>query len=435
MVKSQIITILDKYPVIALAVSGGSDSMAMAEWFRKNRPADSFVILNIDHHIRGEESKRDSDFVESYAKKHHIKYYHYDIDAVAYAEEHSYTIEQSARILRHKVFEEAASQYAYAVATAHHMQDQVESVFMHIARGSGIDGLIGMNVEDGHIIRPLLLTSKEEIWDYIKANDIAYLDDSTNSNNDYSRNFVRNNIIPTIKQKYPTFDKSLLRLSERAKEISDFVDSHTPILCLEEGGVYCDFEDKHKVIKAEMIKRAFSLLGVNVDIEERHIDSIIAFFESNSTGSIDMPYDTVVFKEDKGVVICKKQPTFDKIYRFSEGCFEIGGFELQIQKAEKFEKSDNNSKYKTLYIAVDNAQDLCIRVRKQGDKIAKFGSGTKSLGDFLTDKKVPQRLRDRLPIIANGSNVICVCGVEISSSSKVEKDSKQIFKIDLVSLV
>ena len=161
MIKSQIVSILDNYPVIALAVSGGSDSMAMLEWFRQNRPKNSFFIVNIDHHIRGEESKRDSDFVRDYAKKYDIKFEKYDVDAVVFAREKGYTLEQAARILRHKIFEQVTFEKANVIATAHHASDQAESVLMHIARGTGIGGLKGMSVQDGHIIRPLLQTSKQ----------------------------------------------------------------------------------------------------------------------------------------------------------------------------------------------------------------------------------------------------------------------------------
>lgn len=425
------VCILDKYPIIALAVSGGSDSMAMLEWFRQNRPKESYVVINIDHHIRGEESKRDSDFVKRYAEKYGIKLYKYDVDAISFAKENGYTIEQSARMLRHKIFEKATAEYAYVVATAHHKSDQEESIFMHIARGCGINGLTGMAVENGHIIHPLLHTGKAEIMEYIRDNKIEYCEDSTNLDNEYSRNFTRNEILPVIKQKYPQFGNSLLNLAEIAKEVLDFIDQNTPTLVLEDNCVYCDLKDKHNVIKAEMIRRAFSLLGINFDIERKHIDIIIEFAESNANNSIDMPYDTIVYKEREGVVIAKKISYPQVKYRFLEGFFEIGGYELQISKVEKFENCLNSGIDKTLYIATDNLENLEIRLRQNGDYIQKFGGGKKNLGDFLTDKKVPLRLRDRLPVIAIGQEIICVCGVEISSKARVLEESKQIYKVNI----
>ena len=299
MIKSQIVSILDKYPIIALAVSGGADSMAMLEWFRQNRPKDSFFVVNIDHHIRGLESKRDSDFVQNYANKYGIKFEKYDVDAIKFAKQNGYTLEQSARILRHQIFEQVTFEKANVIATAHHISDQAESVFMHIARGSGVNGLKGMSVQDGHIIRPLLQTSKQEILKFLEENNVDYCIDSTNNDNEYSRNYMRNVVLKTIKEKYPNFEQSLVKLSDRAKELADFIDENTPALIMSYGGIYCDFENKHIVICGEMIRRAFSLLGVTFDIEERHIQSIIDFANSGSSGSLDMPFNTIVYKEDK----------------------------------------------------------------------------------------------------------------------------------------
>ena len=213
---------------------------------------------------------------------------------------------QAARILRHKIFEQVTFEKANVIATAHHASDQAESVLMHIARGTGIGGLKGMSVQDGHIIRPLLQTRKQEIMEFLANNNVSYCTDSTNSDNDYSRNYIRNVVLKSIEQKYPNFEQSLIKLSDRAKEIADFIDINTPPLYMQYGGIYCKLEDKHSVICAEMIRRAFSLLGITFDIEQRHINSIINFAKNNTSGSIDMPYNTVVYKENKGIVIAKK---------------------------------------------------------------------------------------------------------------------------------
>lgn len=306
MIKCDIIATIEKLPIIALAVSGGSDSMAMAEWFRQNRPIESFVILNIDHHIRGEESRADSEFVKNYAQKHGIKYYHYDVYAVEYAKENGYTLEQSARILRHKVFEQACIDYAYAVATAHHQGDQAESIFMHIARGAGIDGLIGMSCFDGHILRPFIDTPKSEIMSFVKANNLDYCEDRTNEDVDFARNYTRKVIFPTICEKFENFPQSLIKLSNRAKEYADFIDQNTPALYLQDNSVKCDLQDKHIVICAEILRRAFSLLGVTTDIEERHINLLLEFFKNKKSGSLDMPYNTIAYKEEGFLVLSKK---------------------------------------------------------------------------------------------------------------------------------
>lgn len=437
MVKSEIVSIINNLPLIALAVSGGSDSMAMAEWFRQNRPLESFVILNIDHHIRGEESRADSEFVENYAKQHGIKYYHYDVDAVGFSRQNGYTLEQAARILRHQIFEQACVEYAYAVATAHHQGDQAESVFMHIARGSGLDGLVGMSCFDGHIIRPLIDTSKQEIMQFIAKNNVQYREDSTNADNDFSRNYIRQVVFPIICQKYENFPQNLIKLSNRAREYADFIDQHTPALVMQDNSVQCDLKGKHLVVQAEMLRRAFSLLGVTADVEERHIKLLLSFAQKQGGGSLDMPYDTIAYNEKGALVLAKKSDYPMVEYPFAEGVFELGGFEVIVQKVDyncflnKAESAVEQNAFNELYLSLDDPCKVVLRLRKNGDKIAKFGGGSKSLGDFLTDKKVPLRLKERLPIVAQENNVLCACGVDISSTVKVQSTSRNIYKITI----
>lgn len=427
MVKSVIIHILDKYPKIALAVSGGSDSMAMCEWFRQNRPKDSFLILNIDHHIRGKESADDSSFVKAYAERYGLEYLHYDIDVLEYSREHGKGIEQSARELRHDIYRKVCQESAYVVATAHHQSDQVESVMLHIARGTGINGLSGMNVEDGYLIRPLLYTTKQEINDFIATNHLEYREDSTNNDIAYSRNYMRIEVIPNLEKRFDGFMNNIVKLAKRAREIQDFIDTQVPIMSVEQGAVKCDIRDKHRVVASEMLRRAFCLLGVEADVEERHIELLLKLVDKPNGTRLDMPYNTIAYSEKGNVVLEKEQPDMSSIeYPFGEGIFEFGDIELLVQKVDEIAKDES------LYMSGDNIINAVIRTRRKGDYIEKFGGGTKSLGDYLTDKKVPIRLRDRLPLIAEDSCVLCMTNVDISSSVKVTNDTKAIYKITIL---
>ena len=425
MIKSDIISILDKYPIIALAVSGGSDSMAMSEWFVRNRPKNSFMIVNIDHHIRGEESSEDSNFVARYSIDNNIKYLHYDIDAVAYATEQGMTLEQAARVLRHDIFRTVCHEHAYVVATAHHESDQVESVLMHIARGSGISGLSGMSVEDGHLIRPLINTSKEQVKDYISEHNISYREDSTNVDTAYTRNYMRGELIPTFEKKYPMLKTSILKLAKRANQQMDYVDSMTPALEVVGNSVTCDIKGQHVVIASEMIRRAFSLLGVESDIEERHVDLLIALAGKENGTKLDMPHNKVAYNEYGSIVLTMYREVDQINIPFAEGVFELDDGELIIEKVAKRVADDN-----ALYMTADSIEDdIVIRYRQDKDTINKFGGGSKSLGDFMTDKKVPVRLRDTTPVIACGSDILCLVGVDISRTVAVSDTSKSIYKI------
>lgn len=426
MIKSDIISLLDNYPKIALAVSGGEDSMALAEWFRLNRPKDSYMIVNVDHKIRGEESRLDSEFVKNYAKQHDIEYLHYDVDALSYAESKKYTLEQSARELRHDIFKKVCLGHAYVVATAHHLDDNVESVLLHLFRGCGIKGLVGMSVVDGYLIRPLIATSKAEIKKFVLDNNVKYRVDSTNSDIDYSRNFLRHEVIPLIESKFNSLKSSIVRLSNRSKEVLDFIDKKTPKLSNEGDEVVCNIKGKHKVIASEMLRRAFSLLGVDSDIEERHIELLFELLAQQNGTMINMPYDIKAYNE-YGSIILEKNREIEWIeYPFSEGEFLFGRYLLRVERVYDIDFCDG------FYINGDVLDDkVVIRYRKNGDVIHKFGGGSKSLGDFMTDKKISNRLKDRLPIIARENEVLYVGGTSISSLVKINDKTNIIYKITM----
>lgn len=430
MINADVIEIINNYPKIALAVSGGSDSMAMLYWFVINRPKSTFMVVNIDHHLRGAESANDSAMVENYCNLNGVEFIKYDVECVKYAQCNGYTIEQSARIRRQNIFFELCLDKVYAVATAHHADDQAESVLMHIARGTGIDGLVGMSAVDGHIIRPLINTSKSSIMQYVEENNIPYVEDSTNACNSYTRNFIRNKVIPLMESKYPSFKQNLFKLSKRSKEYQDFIDLHTPMLIVERNCVMLDVAKEHKVIASEMIRRAFKLLGIDCDIEERHIDLMLQLINKQNNSCLDMPYDTRVFNEN-GVLALEliKNYSFNDV-PIEDGVYDLPDGQLVVQNVEIITDISSYSEgEKDLYVDADKIREAVIRLRKNGDRINKFGEGSKSLGDYLTDKKIPLRLRDRLPIIAKGNCVCGVIGVDISADVKVDSNTKKIFKI------
>ncbi len=428
MIKSDIISIINKYPIIALAVSGGSDSMVMAEWFLRNRAKETFIFLNIDHSIRGEDSKQDSEFVAAYCKANAIKLLQYKVDVPAYSAKKGMSLEQAAREMRHEIFRQVCVDHAYVVATAHHESDQVESILMHISRGSGISGLTGMRAEDGYLIRPLINTTKDQILQYIKQHNIDYREDSSNKDTTYSRNYMRQEIIPTIESRYPMLKASVLRLSSRAEEVMDYIDSMTPALTVNSGAVACDIKCRHKVIAVEMLRRAFSLLGVESDIEERHIELLLELARQQNGTKLNMPHKIVAYNENGEVVITKAVQIQDINIPFGEGMYDLNGSELIIEKVKARIANDN-----ALYIAGESIPaDAVIRYRKDGDEILKFGGGRKSLGDFFTDKKIAVRLRSTTPVIASGNDILCVVGLEISKQVQIEESTSEIYKIQLI---
>lgn len=425
-----------KDDVIAIALSGGSDSMALLNFMLSESKIYGFkvIALNVEHGIRGEESVNDSKFVADYCKAHGVELLSYKIDCPTFAKKSKLTLEESARVLRYDCFFDAISTgKCTKVATAHHASDNAESILFNVLRGSGLKGLSGIKANyNDKIIRPFLKVTKAEIEEYIKANDIPYVTDSTNFNDDYTRNHLRLNVMPEIKKVFPMAEKSLTRLAEIATEEDEFLDR----LAME----YARFNDDAVYIKTcafpVLLRRAtimaFRRLGIEKDWEKVHVDDVLSLTEKENGTVITLPKGVLATKEYDNIVIYRNENTFDKI-ELPFACCEIN-FGNQIFNLKKVEKSDlNNDGIKNgHFIDYEKVpKTAVIRTRRDGDVFTKFGGGTKKLNDYFTDKKIPLRERDNLLVLADGNVVFAIFGVAISNLVKVDENTKTIVQLEI----
>ena len=193
---------------ILLAVSGGMDSVVMVDLFHK--AGFTFAIAHANFHLRGEESDRDERFVRQLADFYKVDFFLKHFETKKYALQHKVSIQVAARELRYHWFDELLIKKGYdAVATAHHLDDQVETFLINLARGTGISGLHGIPVRQGKIIRPLLFASRNEIAAYASENNLKFVEDSSNSSLKYTRNRIRHKIIPELEKINPGFKAGL----------------------------------------------------------------------------------------------------------------------------------------------------------------------------------------------------------------------------------
>lgn len=421
MIDPTIVKKLQKFDCLALAVSGGKDSTFLLNYFvenHKNLP--DFFVVNIDHNLRGEESKYDSDFVRKLCKELGVECKCFDEDIRGYCNRGGYGLEQGARLRRREIFAEVVkTTRAERVVTAHHKDDQCESVLMHVFRGSGINGLRGMPFDDGLILRPLLNISSDEIEREMKRQGWEYRVDSSNLSTDYTRNKLRNEIIPMIKQVYPSVVDNVLRLASIAEDTQSFIDKflvraewNGEELSLPENLAECD-----DAVATASIFDGLQRAGWRVDIEKKHVQAVRDLYNKRPPARVSLPSSLVAWRERNGVVIAKEHRQKDQRYEVDYGSYVMGDWIVTLSK----EYSDG-----ALRADMDELKKGVLRYRQKGDKICKFGGGTKSLGDYLTDKKVPLRLRDGLAVIARDSDVLAVIGVDISSKVAVREDTKEI---------
>ena len=193
--------------VIGVGCSGGSDSMALLSFLAQNQEKYDIevVAIHVDHSIR-ENSSDDADFVRAKAREMGVRFYKFRIDAPKIAKDRGISLESAAREGRYGVFEALLKKgLVDKIALAHQKSDQAETILMHLFRGAGMSGAKGMEaIRDNVYIRPMLTTSKQEIFDWLSENRIDYVDDETNADNTYNRNFVRNVLMREVVKRWPS---------------------------------------------------------------------------------------------------------------------------------------------------------------------------------------------------------------------------------------
>ena len=422
-------SIIAKGKTLAVAVSGGSDSMALLHFCFSN--ADKFgiqvIAINVEHGIRGATSVSDTEFVKEYCSKNGITLLTYSVDSVNYAKEQKLSLEESARLLRYQCFFSAIDdKKCDAVATAHHLSDNVESVLLNLFRGSGLKGLSGINTDyDSKIVRPMLSVPKQEIMRYVENNAIPFVTDESNLCSDYTRNFIRLNVLPKIKEVFPEVEKSISRFSSIAKLEDEYLDQLAKSSLIFENGAYKINTNTHKAIFSRAVIMALKNLGLEKDWEKAHVDDVVDLAKSQSGAFINLPKQVIAIKEYDQIVLYKNQNLEIEPIPFSLTEREFGKGKIKIEQKELGEDLKSG-----LFIDLDKIPSgTVIRTKKDGDLFTKFGGGTKKLADYLTDKKIPLRLRDSLPILAFDNTVLAIFSLAISDSVKADKNTKNLAKL------
>lgn len=409
---------------IALALSGGRDSMALAYAFKAQ--GTPFFAINFDHGIRGDRSKADSKFVRDWCEENGIQCVSISLDTPTYAREKGLTIEQGARELRYFHFDrligEGKCDY---VALAHHRDDLVETILMRVLRGTGVRGLKGMSEVSGNYLRPLISYTREDIDAYVIENSIPYVEDETNSDESYTRNFLRKEL-KELKKRFPALCEAVARLSRSATEIDDYLLGQVGDIDVVDGECAIDIAELNvPAVAKRKILLIFERLGVRQDVEERHYPLIFDLANAENGKHLDLPHGIVAHKDGEKIVFTSltSPDTLDEISFNGE---TIEGV-ITVTPIEKLELEEGE-----LIIDLNKVPSQAVlRHPREKDRIRKFGGGSKSLGDFLTDKKIPLRRRKDLIVLAsapkgykNSNEILLILGVEISADLKVEEGAR-----------
>lgn len=414
---------------VAVALSGGKDSMALLHYLlsKKDLLKINVIALNVEHGIRGQESINDSQFVKDYCKEKNVPILTYTVNSLEKAKSEKLSVEQSARALRYQCFYDAISSgKCDKVATAHHSLDNLESTLFNLFRGTGLKGASGIEENfSNSIVRPFLTVEKEEIENYIKENNIPYVTDKTNFDQDYTRNYIRLNILPHVKKIFPEATKSVLRLNEIVLVESEYLDEQAKRSML----FNCDSVSIqipiHKALFGRAVIIALKHLGVKKDWEKVHVDSAYALISNKNGSKATLLNGITAIREYDKITFYIEQPDCALNIPFALGEYTISDRKINIKQVP-FPK-DLKSGFYCDYDKIPNG--AVIRFRQPADTFTKFGGGTKNLNDYFTDIKIPQRMRNFIPLLAFNNTILAIFGVAISDQVKVEKSTKNIIKL------
>lgn len=415
---------------ITLSVSGGVDSMVMLFCFIvfKEKYGIEFDVVNFEHGLRGEESVLDSYFVSQFCKIFNIKCHSISLEVVKYANQKSIGIEQAARELRHTYYKEIHQKKEKYILLAHNLNDATESVLMHIFRGSGLKGLIGMSFNDQHIVRPLIFTSRESIENYAEKIRLPYREDSSNNENCYTRNFVRNQVVPLIKTRIMNLDMAILKLSTNMRSAYSILNKCAEeVISCERDSVLIDLNklSEYENFAGDIVKIAVDKLKSDVDFTSVNIEQIIQLKYKHNGKQINLPHGIIALKAYDCIKLYEYEPVDNIVIDFQLGKFEIGKDSIKFLEIQKVDDYKNG-----IYFDLEKMPPgSVIRRRKADDIFTNFAGYTMSLSDYLTKKKIPRDERDNLYVVAKGNIVSIIIGMEQTKMLQVTQATKRIIKV------
>lgn len=418
-------SLFKKGDTVTVALSGGADSMCLLSALCSLREKLGITLkaAHLNHLIRGDEALRDQEFVKEQCKKLSVELIIEQADIPRIAKENGESIELTARKVRYEFLNRINKG---VVATAHTASDNLETVLFNLTRGSAIEGLCGIPIKRDCFVRPLLFCTREMIEEYCEENDVQFITDSTNLSDEYTRNKIRHQVIPVLKQINPSAEKAALRTVSSLKEISDFLqaeaENYLKSHLLEDKLSLEGFSELNGQVAKRVITEFVKIKDTDISLESCHIESI--YNVCIKGGKVSIP--KTKFCENKNgwlfigkegeksnnspqyaVLIDKKSPTF-------------------TQNGKKV----NNLLLNNLLDCDKIIGSLVVRTRQSGDSIRLLNRGcTKPLTKLYNECGIPLEQRDTLPLIADDKGVVWIYKIGVAQRCAVNSSTKNIYEI------
>lgn len=426
---------------VVIGVSGGADSVCLLFLLcqiAKDRNL-NLEVAHINHMLRPsadaeqEFVKKQTEIFESRFELN-IGFHAKKADVELLSRENGMSTEEMGRTIRYDFMREVLGDRKGVIAVAHHADDRAETMLFNIFRGSSLQGLKGIAPVNENIVRPLLCFERSEIEKYLNGENIEYVTDESNLTDDYTRNKIRHNIMPYVKENIVNSAvKNMCNLADTVIKAEDFLNIET-IRALsgcsikEDSNVFViDVKlliNEHDYIIDRVLYEALCrVAGKKKDITSEHVQQIKNILPSTGTRKLNMPYDVMIVKEYD---ILRFEKIKDDVENGKPVCVNI-----KMNILEKFNIKDIPCGNYTKWFDYDKITTVAIvRTRQTGDYLILNSKGDKkSLKDYFINEKVPKDRRDEMQLLADGSHIMWIMGMRISEYYKVTEDTVRVLEV------
>lgn len=447
---------------LVVAVSGGPDSLAMLyALFRLSEEFSlSLHVAHLDHQLRGEDSAADATFVAKTCTKLDVDCTVDASDVLAFQRERRMSLEEAAREVRYRFLSHVTEKEgAAAVALGHTSDDQVETVLMNVIRGSGLRGLRGMMPtsqrriagSDVTLFRPLLDLSKQDTIAYCEALDLTPRADESNRSTEMTRNRIRLELLPLLRDLNPAFGDAILRLSRNADDALAVVDKAVDVAwseaIVEEGQSISvnrgRFSKLEAAVRSHLLLRAMARVkGDAQSIERVHVDDASRVVLDSPGSQLHLPGGLRLAVEQRSAIIyagddALAATSFDASALAVPGVTTVGEWRITTERIRtpsgNRPRNEGGQSPRILVERFGRSVDvtsLSVRSRLPGDKFQPLGmAGTKKLKDFMIDEKIPNSMRDSLPLMVTSHGIAWVVGWRIAEWAKVDDNDRECLEI------
>lgn len=443
---------------VIAGVSGGADSVCLLcvlaglrkglfngkPSFSEGEALFELSAVHVNHGIRGAEAKRDEEFVKKLCAGFGIELHtiHADVPGIAKAKHLS--VEEAGRIVRQEAFADLAKRLAakgfnVKVALAHHMDDRAETVLHNMMRGSALKGLAGISpvneLRDKYtIIRPLLKVRRAEIEKWLASIGQDFCTDSTNADDTYTRNRLRNVIIPMLEADVNSNAvPNIVQAADFVREAEEYISkaaygAYKECVHKVREQCFCINISKYNkncgIIKKYVVYYVLAeTAGRTKDICAVHVGEVVSLADKKVGSTVNLPYSITAKRGYDGIYVsCGEERISERMWYSKRGWY-IADKELIIERLQQKNLSDLEENDYTKCINYDKIKfNLQLRTRKEGDYISVYADGrTKKLKNYFIEQKIPAQYRDRVLLVADGSEIVWIVGFRVSESYKITR--------------